>query len=49
MRFRMSRRTFLKVTGTAAAGLSLPLVVPEQYLSWAETAPQELKPIPTFC
>ena len=49
MRFRMSRRTFLKVTGTAAAGLSLPSVVPERYLSWAETAPEELKPVPTFC
>ena len=47
--FRMSRRMFLKVTGTATAGLSLPSVVPEPYLSWAETAPEELKPVPTFC
>jgi len=47
--FRMSRRMFLKVTGTATAGLSLPSVVPEEYLSWAETAPEELKSVPTFC
>jgi thiosulfate reductase/polysulfide reductase chain A len=40
---------FLKVTGTATAGLSLPSVMPEEYLSWAETAPEELKPVPTFC
>src|SRR3972149_3815782 len=45
----MSRRMFLKGTGTATAGLSLPSVVPERYLSRAETAPGALKPVPTFC
>ncbi len=40
---------FLKVTGTATAAFSLPSVLPEQYLSWAGTAPEELRPVPTFC
>jgi thiosulfate reductase / polysulfide reductase chain A len=44
-----SRRTFLKVTGTAAAGLSIDAAMPEPFLSWADTPPEELKQVPTFC
>lgn len=49
MKAPMSRRTFLKVTGAATAGLSLPSVVPDDYLSWAETEPPDLKAVPTYC
>jgi len=44
-----SRRNFLKAAGTAAAGLSIDAAMPEPFLSWAESAPEELKQVPTFC
>jgi thiosulfate reductase/polysulfide reductase chain A len=45
---KFSRRTFLKATGTAAAGLTAAATLPNQFMSWAE-AEDELKQIPTFC
>jgi thiosulfate reductase/polysulfide reductase chain A len=47
---KFSRRTFLKATGAATAGIAAATSVPEKFLSWAEESGQkELKQIPTFC
>ncbi|HEY3307815.1 MAG TPA: molybdopterin-dependent oxidoreductase [Desulfuromonadaceae bacterium] len=50
MSVKFSRRTFLKATGAATAGIAAATSVPEKFLSWAEESGQkELKQIPTFC
>jgi len=47
---KFSRRTFFKVTGAAAAGVTAAATVPKKFMSWAEEAGQkEMKQIPTFC
>lgn len=47
---KFSRRTFLKVTGAATAGVTAAATLPQTFLSWAEEAGQkEMKQIPTFC
>lgn len=46
---KLSRRSFLKVSGTATAGISVAAAMPEKFLSWAETGQEELQQIPTFC
>ena len=47
---KFSRRSFLKVTGIATAGVTAATTVPQKFLSWAEEAgQQDLKQIPTFC
>jgi thiosulfate reductase/polysulfide reductase chain A len=48
MTAKFSRRTFLKATGTATAGLTVAATMPDRFLSWAESS-EELKPVPTFC
>ena len=45
---KLSRRTFLKISGTATAGITAA-TMPEGFLSWAESVPEELKQVPTFC
>ena len=49
MKVPISRRAFLKATGTATAGISIGAAVPDKFLSWADAPPEELKPVPTFC
>ena len=49
MSAKFSRRTFLKVTGTATAGISVAAAMPGKLLSWADAPPEELKQVPTFC
>ena len=49
MTTKMSRRNFLKVTGTATAGATVAATMPEKFLSWAESGESELKQVPTFC
>ena len=47
---KFSRRTFLKATGAATAGVAAAVSMPDRFLSWAEEAGQkELTQIPTFC
>ena len=50
MSTKFSRRTFLKATGAATAGITAATTVPKKFLSWAESNGQaEMKQIPTFC
>lgn len=50
MSLKFSRRTFLKATGAATAGITAATTVPKKFLSWAEdTGQKELQQIPTFC
>jgi len=47
---KFSRRTFLKVSGVATAGITAAATIPDKLLSWAEEAGQkDMKQIPTFC
>jgi thiosulfate reductase / polysulfide reductase chain A len=47
---KFSRRTFLKATGTATAGITVAATMSGKFLSWAEEAGQkDLQQIPTFC
>lgn len=47
---KFSRRTFLKVSGVAGAGIAAAATLPQKYLSWAEEAAGKgIKHIPTFC
>ena len=48
MSAKFSRRTFLKATGTATAGLTVAATMPDQFLSWAESQ-EQLQAVPTFC
>ncbi|KAF0220258.1 MAG: thiosulfate [Geobacteraceae bacterium] len=45
---KCTRRSFLKISGVATAGVSVAATMPEQFLSWAESQ-EELKQVPTFC
>ncbi|MDD5284911.1 MAG: molybdopterin-dependent oxidoreductase [Desulfuromonadaceae bacterium] len=50
MSLKFSRRTFLKATGAATAGITVAATLPKVLKSWAEEEGQkELKQIPTFC
>jgi len=47
---KFSRRTFLKATGAATAGIAAATTVPKKLLSWAEEeGHKEMQEIPTFC
>jgi thiosulfate reductase/polysulfide reductase chain A len=46
---KLSRRTFLKISGTTTAGITAAATIPESFLSWAESTPEEMKQVPTFC
>jgi thiosulfate reductase/polysulfide reductase chain A len=47
---KFSRRTFLKATGAATAGITAAAALPKVFQSWAEEAGQkEMRHIPTFC
>lgn len=47
---KFSRRTFLKASGVAGAGIAAAATLPQKFLSWAEEASRkEMKQIPTFC
>ena len=50
MAVKFSRRTFLKATGAATAGVAAATTLPQKFLSWAEESGQkEMRQIPTFC
>lgn len=44
-----SRRSFLKISGTATVGLGVASSMPDRFLSWADAQEEPLKEVPTFC
>lgn len=47
---KLTRRSFLKISGAASVGLTAAAKMPDTFLSWAEEGgTKELRSIPTFC